>query len=479
MNVHCTDAASALDIDVCVTGGGPAGATIARQLALLGHRVCLVEKSRYPCPKVGESLPPNILPLLDRLGVRDRIEGGSFLRPDKSIIHWSDAHERLKFETDQRPLLVDRGRFDHLLLEAAREAGVIVMQPAQALRPTLNGDECWHIPVRCGPGLIEIKARYLAEATGRRSLPGAKRTRCSALMIALYGYWRNTNIDTSAIMVEAGLEEWFWGAPLPDGSFNAMVFTDPHRFRQVARRGRRLESLYRSLLAGSSLLRGCLTGTLMSKVTACDASSYVDEHPIDAHSIKVGESSFSIDPLSSQGVQAAITSGLQGSIAVNTILTRAENSAAAINFYRDRQRESVALHRNLSAQYYSQSRFSGTGAAFWQKRSAAEPKSVPVESEKSPILFDDLRLNLSDAARFVTTPSITGNIITNIPALTHPKLERPVAYLNNIEASLLLDCIPQGGSVADITRAWSRYFPRCDSLETLDWLCRTGVLVPA
>lgn len=299
------------------------------------------------------------------------------------------------------------------------------------------------------------------------------------MLVALYGYWRNTNIDASAIMVEAGLEEWFWGASLPDGSFNAMVFTDPHRCRRVARRGRRLESLYRSLLAGSSLLHDCLTGTLMSKVIACDASSYVAEHPIDEHSIKVGESSFSMDPLSSQGVQAAITSGLQGSIAVNTILTSAENSTAAINFYRDRQRESVALHRNLSAQYYSESRFSNAGAAFWQKRSAAESKSLPVDSERGPILFDDLHLNLSDAARLVTTPCITGNIITNMPALTHPKLERPVAYLKNIEASLLLDSIPQGGTVSDITKAWSGYFSRRDSVETLSWLYRMGVLVPA
>ena len=478
MDAHRTEVGSALDVDVCVTGGGPAGATIARRLALLGHRVCLVEKSRYPCPKVGESLPPNILPLLDLLGVRDQIENGSFLRPDKSIIHWSDAKERLKFQTDQRGLLVDRGRFDRLLLESAREAGVIILQPAQALRPTLDEDECWHIPVRCGAGLTEIKAKYLAEATGRYSLLGAKKARCSAPMIALYGYWRNVRIDTSAIMVEAGVEEWFWGAPLPDGSFNAMVFTDPDCCRRIARPGRGLESLYRSLLAGSSLLRDCLTGTLASKVTACDASSYVDDHPIDEHSIKVGESSFSIDPLSSQGVQAAITSGLQGSIAVHTILTRAENSAAAIQFYRQRQREAVALHCNLSAHYYSQARFSGTGA-FWQKRSAAESKPHPVDSERSPILFDDLRLSLSDAARFVTTPCITGNIITNIQALTHPKLERPVAYLKNIEASLLLDSIPQGGTVADITKAWSGHFSRGDSVETVNWLYRMGVLVPA
>jgi flavin-dependent dehydrogenase len=478
MNIHRTNSGSVIETDVCVTGGGPAGATIARRLALLGHRVCLVEKARYPRPKVGESLTPNILPLLETLGLRDRIEGDSFLRPDKSIVHWSGAREQLNYQTDQRGLLVDRGRFDYLLLESAREAGVTVLQPAQAMRPILDEDDCWHLPIRYGVESIEIKARYLAEATGRHSLLGGKRTRCSAPLIALYGYWRNTNFDTSAIRVEAGLEEWFWGAPLPDGSFNATVFTDPDGCRGMAGRVQGLDSLYLSLLAGSSLLRGGLTGTLAGRVKACDASSYFDDNSINEHSIKVGESSFSIDPLSSQGVQAAINSALQGSIAVHTILTRAENSAAAIDFYGARQREAVELHRNLSAQYYAESRFRDAGA-FWQKRSDVVSKSFPVESETSPILFDHLRLNLSDSARFVATPCVTGNVITNIPALTHPNLERRVAYLKNIEALLLFDSFPQGGTVADIVRAWSRYFPRNDSLETLDWLCRSGILVPA
>ena len=470
------DTESDINTDVCVIGGGPAGSTVARKLALLGHRVCVVERSRYPRPKVGESLPPNIFPLLETLGLRERIERASFLRPDKAVIRWSDAGEHLKFPSGQHGLLVDRGRFDDMLLEAAREAGARILQPARALRPELDKEGCWSLPVRCNAGLITVRARYLVGATGKSRVLAGNRRRCSAPTVALYAYWRGAGVDASTVLVEAGPEEWFWGAPLPGGTFNAMVFTAPHRCRRAAVRARGLEQLYRSLLAQSSLLRGCLNGELVSGVIGCDASSYVDEHPVDAHSIKVGEASFSIDPLSSQGVQAAINSGLQGGIVVNTLLTRPEHSAAAMQFYRDRQRETVAHHRSLSARHHSESRFHGT-ERFWRERASVESESPTVRAGNHPALSGDLRLVLSDAAELSPTPCITGDIIVNKPALLHPALGRPLSYLNDIEVSLLLDCVPGGGTAAEIMQAWSRHLSPRASIQLVSWLYRTGVFI--
>lgn len=478
MSAHHAETKSVIDTDVCVIGGGPAGATIARRLALSGHRVCLVEKSRHPHPKIGESLPPNILPLLETLGLRERVEGASFLRPEKTLVHWSAASERPTLPSHARGLVVDRVRFDQLLLEAAREAGVMVLRPAQALRPDLKEAGHWDVPVRCDAESLNVRARYLVGATGKGNVLRGKRKRCSPPTIALYAYWRNAGIDPSAVLVEAGLDEWFWGATLPDGTFNAMVFTDPLRARRAEGQTRGLESLYRSMLARSSLLRDCLNGTPASEVRGCDASSYVDEHPVDDYSIKVGEASFSIDPLSSQGVQAAINSGLQGSIVVHTLLTRPEHAAAAMQFYRDRQQETVAYHRRLSAKYYSESRFQGAGQ-FWQKRAGVESKHEPARPERSPVFSHELRLSLSGAARLVATPCISGDIIKNVPALVHPELERPVAYLNDVEVSRLFGPMTTDATAADIIHAWSRYLPPLDSLKIIGWLYHAGVLVHA
>jgi flavin-dependent dehydrogenase len=470
MNFRYNKARSEISAEVCVIGGGPAGATLARKLALLGHSVCLIEKADNSQNKIGESLPPNILALLDALGVRERIEGASFLRPDKAVVRWSDESAFTKSFYGQPGFLVNRGRFDRILLEAAKEAGVVVIQPAQALRPALDETKKWNIPVRAAGGFLEIKAKYLVEAAGKSSFFKRKRKRYSAPTVALCAYWRNAKVESAATLVEAGREGWFWGAGLPDGAFSAMAFIDAKRGR-----GRRdLESFYRSLLAESTLLRGCLGGTLLDKVKGCDASGYIDEEPVSENLIKVGEACFSIDPMSSQGVQAAMNSGLQGGIVVHTLLTRPENSKAAMQFYRSRQAETVARHHALAAQFYSESGFYKT-SEFWQKRAAQKTTEPLAQPQANPALSGELYLKLSNAASLIDTPCIAGDIIAKTRALMHSSLERPVAYVNNTAIALLLDSIPQGGTIADITQAWLPYISSQESARIINWLYDAGV----
>ena len=69
--------------------------------------------------------------------------------------------------------------------------------------------------------------------------------------------------------------------------------------------------------------------------------------------IKVGDAAFAIDPLSSQGVQMAMMSAFQGSIAVHTLLTQPEQANAAIDFYRNKLQETVARSQTTAAQVYA------------------------------------------------------------------------------------------------------------------------------
>jgi flavin-dependent dehydrogenase len=463
--------AGEINAEVCVIGGGPAGATIARKLALLGHGVCLIEKTDNSQNKVGESLPPNILVLLDALGLRKRIENAAFLRPDKTIVRWTDNSDFTKYSNGQPGFLVNRGRFDQILLEAAREAGVKVLQPAQALRPAFDDARQWNIPVRYNSRLLKIKAKYLVEAAGKRSFSGHRKKPYSAPTVALYAYWQNPKVEKSATLIEAGREEWFWGAHLPDGNFSAMVFIDAKR-----KRDKNLEAFYRSLIAESFLLKGCLDGKLASRVKGCDASSYIDEEPVNERRIKVGEACFSIDPLSSQGVQAAINSGLQGSFVVHTLLTRPENSAEAIQFYQNRQKEIVDRHHKFAAQFYSESHFHAA-QTFWRERAILQSSAPAQIPQISGDLSDNLHLRLSDSAKLIDEPCIAGEIIAKRRALTHPSFERPVAYVNNTEIALLLNLIPQGGTSAEIKRAWLPYVSPPQSAGIINWLYEAGILV--
>src|SRR5687767_15037638 len=55
--------------DVLVIGGGPAGSTISALLAEQGWNVHVLEKDTHPRFHIGESLLPQSVPMLQRLGV--------------------------------------------------------------------------------------------------------------------------------------------------------------------------------------------------------------------------------------------------------------------------------------------------------------------------------------------------------------------------------------------------------------------------
>ena len=466
-----------MGVDVCVIGGGPAGATAALRLATLGHRVCLVERAAHPNRKVGAALAPGIVPLLDAVGLRGRVEGASFVRTTRVVNRWDEEVARVEPTRGAPGFIVDRARFDRILLDAAAEAGVTVLQPARASRPAADAAGSWDIEVSRDAGPLRIKAAFVVDATGKGSAVAGRRERYSPPTVALNAYWRGVEVDPASVIIEAGRDEWLWGATLPDGTFNAMVFLDPSRCR-MASSGHNLESLYRSLLAGSPLFRGCLEGTLAGGVSGCDASSYAEAHPVGARSIKVGEADFSIDPLSSQGVQAAVTSGLQAAVVVNTILKSEADADAAAQFYRDRQQESVARHARFAARYYSEARLRHDGQ-FWQKRAAAEPEGESARAHDAAPPHAAQRLRLSGEASLVPTPCVTGDFVRSLPALVHPGIGRPVAYFGGVEASRLLGSLPEGGTAAEIVRAWAPRVPPREGFELVSWLYHAGVLVNA
>ena len=53
--------------DVAIAGGGPAGAATALGLARLGWRVVILEATGFDGDRFGETLPPEIKPLLRQL----------------------------------------------------------------------------------------------------------------------------------------------------------------------------------------------------------------------------------------------------------------------------------------------------------------------------------------------------------------------------------------------------------------------------
>lgn len=466
--------------EICVVGGGPAGAAVAMRLAQLGHDVCLIEQAAFPRPHIGESLPPGILPLLDALGVRQHIENGGFLRSRDAVVRWSEATAARSEPQGEAGFQVDRGRFDSLLLEAAREVGVRILQPARVMNLQRLAEGGWHFEVQTEQGLAPWHAAFLIDACGKRGLlPGRKR-RASPATLALYGYWEHAPDSGGATLVEAGQDVWYWGAPLPDGRFNACVFVDPKACRGGAAN---LEGFYRQSLAQSRLLASCLESRLLTPVQACNASAYVDEDVVAVDFIKVGEAAFGIDPLSSQGVQVALSCALQASIVVHTLRCRPAQQGAALAFYRERVRESLSRNRIWAARFYAeQDCFPATG--FWRQRAAPPVPLWPTSTDAAelPPREDPMDWQqpvcLCEMARLAPVPVLQEDWVVERSALMHPSLSRPVAFLGHCEIVPLLASIGGIQTPAQLLGLWQHWLPASLARDIVQWLWRQRILVP-
>ena len=133
MNEFVTEA----DIwDVAVIGAGPAGATAAREAALAGSRVILLERATLPRYKTcgGGLVNASVQALPDGLALNPRAQARSF--------SFSFDGKRQKTRTWPGPLLtlVMRDEFDAALADRATAAGATLSEATTVLKITEDGD---------------------------------------------------------------------------------------------------------------------------------------------------------------------------------------------------------------------------------------------------------------------------------------------------------------------------------------------------
>jgi flavin-dependent dehydrogenase len=439
-------------------------------MASFGHDVCLIERDSSPRPHLAASLPATVLPLLEAIGVRDSVEDAGFLRPEHIVVWWAEPHPSIKPLPRPPGFHIDRREFDRLLLRNAQANGVAVSRPAHALRPERLSGGGWRIRVH-GQAKA-IAARFIVDASGGRNVIPGRRRRASAPLLALFAEWAMPESGIEGC-IEAGEDEWFWYAPVGGGRSVAAIFLDPKRLSGNTKES--LATAYDALLNRFRLFRG-QRHKRMGPVAACDVSSRFAEEPAGLDFVRVGDSYLSVDPLSSQGVQLAVASGLQAAIVANTIARRPDLAGAAIEFYRDRQQEKVRQYAAKTATFY-RDRATMCDRPFWRQRAAfaGEIKTPDFETER---LDPACRIQLSSVARFESVPTIRQELITCIPALHHPALDRPVAFLHEVELAPFLRQIRPGQTASCVVGDWSRRLSIELGCRILHWLWERRIVVP-
>ena len=381
-------------VDVIVLGAGPAGSVTAALLTRLGYKVEIWERENFPRHRIGESLPPRTIALLQHLGFDT--PGFAVMEGHTSIWGGPEPH-RAVFE-NVYGLQVERDRFDELLLQ---QSGATVQFGRSATGLLRDGQRVTGIQFSAG----EVPCRFVVMASGPgKGIRDLKQS-------AIYGYWRNSRhpegSQANDTIIEAFPDGWVWSLRLSSGARNVTVLFDKAGLR------------YEDAIQQTTFVRGLIeSAELISKPTGCDASWQRTDAFAEPGMLRVGDAASVIDPLSSQGVYKALCSAVTAATVINTCLKKPEMESAALDFYNAEERRAYdGYSAGGVASFRSEQRW--PDRPFWKTRHALsiwdiKPRefSREVANAIETGRAGELRLQNASGTRVAARATMSGPFIT-------------------------------------------------------------------
>lgn len=341
--------------DVLVAGGGPAGSTIATHLARQGLRVQLIERDQHPRFHIGESLLPMNRPILERLGVLDKVEamgvrklGADFPNPG------NQGFSTFLFSRSLRPTApyawqVRRDQFDDMLFRHAAECGAQTREGlrVQNVRFADDGVQA-ELADRAGAVHI-VRARYFVDASGRDTLLGNQfnlkkkhsKHQSAALFAHFRGAERRPDENQGNISVYRFAHGWVWMIPLPDGLMSVGAVCWPEYLKQ--RRGRGAEFLIQTLQGIPGAWARLQHAEIVGNFHVTGNYSYACDPIGGRRWLLAGDAIAFVDPIFSSGVYLAMDSAERAAEVVAGALRDPANEPSLQRRYARHVRDGLSM----------------------------------------------------------------------------------------------------------------------------------------
>lgn len=304
--------------DVAIVGGGPTGSSCGATCAAAGLRTLVLDREKFPREKVcGDCLNPSCWPVLDRLGLRERVRGLPHSKLSSVAFIALDGREvTLDLPSGVNcEISVKRSLFDDLLLKRARELGANVREQTTVTGLTKN--DHWNIETASGD---LFQARILIGADGRNStvahlcnlLPRPARER-----VALQAHIPLPRDFGERIVLQFLREGYSGQAPVNETQLNlCLVGTPPtiSKLRQWAER---------EFHVPANQSWRTITPLTRSPVPSAHENLFF-----------IGDAARVVEPFTGEGIYYALRSGELAADAVVKILRGADRNSALRQFNR-------------------------------------------------------------------------------------------------------------------------------------------------
>ncbi len=369
-----------MDLDVAIIGGGPSGSTAGAILKKYNPnlQVGIFEREVFPRDHIGESQLPGISPILEEMGVWDKIEAAEFpiklggtYRWGKTAELWDvDFYPAEHFQDEPRPakfvgqrrstaFQVDRSIYDEILLDHAAELGCKVHEGTRVMKILRDGDRV--------NGLIldtdeKVVARHYIDASGhsgilRRAMGVETECPTSLQNIAIWDYYQNADwavhigVGGTRIQILSIGYGWFWFIPLGPTRTSIGLVMPASYYKQS---GKRPEELFNEALASDDRLLALLkNATSEGKLQTTKDWSFVSSRQTGENWFLIGESGGFADPILSAGMTIAHAAGREAAYAILEIDRGKQDPNWIKSEFGLRQSQRVKNHMRFAEYWYT------------------------------------------------------------------------------------------------------------------------------
>lgn len=258
------------DLDVAILGAGPSGSVSAALLHQRGLRVGVYERETFPRFSIGESLLPQTMEILEEAGLLRAVVEGGFQHKNGAVFRRGGRGAVFDFRDKSCPgwgttYQVIRADFDKVLIDSVAAMGVPVHYRHEVTAVETDGQGA-RLTVKSPEGPLEVRARYLLDATGfGRLLPrllALETPSAFPIRTALFTHVEDGiaagAMDRQKILVSVHPQDkavWFWLIPFSNGRCSLGVVGDPATLDFAS--GGEMERL-RALISETPTLAGLL-----------------------------------------------------------------------------------------------------------------------------------------------------------------------------------------------------------------------------